>query len=95
MVDEALYRVAQEALHNTIKHVRASYVQVAPECAVDTITLQISDDGAGFDPTGFFPGHLGLKSMRERAERLGGTLEIESAPRGKGTRLLARVPSGK
>ena len=94
MADEALYRVAQEALHNTIKHARASNVQIALECAADTNTLQISDDGTGFDPTGFFPGHLGLKSMRERAERLSGTLKIDSEP-GKGTRLQAHVSSGK
>ena len=48
--------------------------------------------GIGFDSSGSFPGHLGLESMRERAERLGGTLEVESRP-GNGTRILVRVPS--
>ena len=61
------------------------------ECDPGRITLTISDDGAGFDPGGDFPGHLGLRSMRERAARLGGTLEIESTP-GKGTHIRARIP---
>jgi signal transduction histidine kinase len=63
-VKEALYRVAQEALHNTVKHARASNVEIHLECGADGITLEISDDGAGFDPSSDFPGHLGLKSMR-------------------------------
>ncbi|MGI8910204.1 MAG: PAS domain S-box protein, partial [Rubrobacteraceae bacterium] len=60
---EALYRIAQEALHNTIKHAQASSVELKLECGTDGITLEISDDGAGFDPSGDFPGHLGLHSM--------------------------------
>jgi len=55
------------------------------------MTLEISDDGVGFDPEGDFPGHLGLRSMRERALRLGGVLEVESSP-GGGTRIRARIP---
>jgi signal transduction histidine kinase len=55
------------------------------------IELEIEDDGVGFDGGGEFPGHLGLRSMRERAERVGGELELRSAP-GKGTRILARIP---
>lgn len=84
----------QEALHNTVKHAQASTVELKLECSPNGLTLEIGDDGVGFDPTGSFPGHLGLKSMRERAERLGGTLEVESNP-GKGTHLRARIPSGK
>ncbi len=57
----------------------------------ERITLEISDDGVGFDTGGDFPGHLGLRSMRERAERQGGTLQVETAP-GKGTRLRVRIP---
>jgi len=55
--------------------------------------LEVRDDGGGFDPAGSFPGHLGLKSMRERVARLGGTLQIESAP-GEGARICARIPPG-
>jgi signal transduction histidine kinase len=88
---EALYRVAQEALHNIAKHARARAVDVALEVAVGELLLRVSDDGKGFDPMGSFPGHLGLRSMRERVGAIGGTLEIQSAP-GKGTRICVRVP---
>lgn len=89
---ESLYRIAQEALHNTVKHARASKVEIYLEWDFEGITLQISDDGAGFDARGDFPGHLGLNSMRERAARLGGALEVESRP-GRGTRISTRMPS--
>ena len=88
---EALYRIAQEALQNTVKHAGAANVHLNVSQANGTVTLDVSDDGGGFDPTRDFPGHLGLRSMRERAERLGGTLRIESAP-GEGTRVRVRVP---
>jgi signal transduction histidine kinase len=88
---EAVYRIAQEALHNTVKHARASNAKVNLQEDAGGITLEISDDGAGFDAQNDFPGHLGLKSMRERASRLGGTLEVVSEP-GEGVRILARVP---
>ncbi len=87
---EALYRIAQEAMHNTVKHARAARVGLRLECGEAGVALEIEDDGAGFDPGGSFPGHLGLKSMRERVERLGGRLTIDSAP-GKGTRVRAEV----
>jgi PAS domain S-box-containing protein len=89
---DALYRIAQESLHNTIKHARAENVGLLLEQETEGTMLEVRDDGIGFDPSGSFPGHLGLKSMRERAERLGGTLEVESRL-GNGTRILVRVPS--
>jgi signal transduction histidine kinase len=55
------------------------------------LTLEVSDDGAGFDATASFPGHLGLRSMPERAQQFGGTVTIDSAP-GRGTRVRAVVP---
>jgi signal transduction histidine kinase len=88
---EALYRIAQEALHNTVKHAHASRADLKLECDARGIVLEVSDDGAGFDPEGSFSGHLGLKSMRERATRLGGTLVVESAP-GEGTSIRVRIP---
>ncbi|MGH3088861.1 MAG: PAS domain S-box protein, partial [Rubrobacteraceae bacterium] len=88
---EALYRIAQEALHNTVKHARASEVDLKLERGGTGISLEVSDDGAGFDPSESFSGRLGLKSMRERAERAGGTLEIESRP-GEGTTIRAFMP---
>jgi signal transduction histidine kinase len=89
---ETLYRIAQEALHNTVKHARAENVGLLLKQENEGIMLEVRDDGIGFDPSGSFPGHLGLESMRERAERLGGALEVESRP-GNGTRILVRVPS--
>jgi PAS domain S-box-containing protein len=88
---EALYRIAQEALHNTVKHARASQVEISMSCSPGWINLEISDDGVGFDAKGEFPGHLGLRSMSERAERLDGSLEVDTAP-GSGTRIRARIP---
>jgi PAS domain S-box-containing protein len=88
---EAVYRIAQEALHNIVKHARARNVEINMKCDPDWIKLDISDDGTGFDGQKEFPGHLGLRSMRERASRLGGTLRVQSAP-GSGTRIWARIP---
>src|SRR5215204_4345062 len=88
---EVVYRIAQEALHNTVKHARAANVQIKVGCDSKWITLEVSDDGIGFDAQGDFPGHLGLRSMRERAWHLGGTLEVDSTS-GKGTRICAQIP---
>ena len=91
---ESLYRIAQEALHNTVKHARAANVTIKLGRDFEGgTTLEVSDDGVGFDAGGNFPGHLGLKSMRERVSRQSGTLEIKSGP-GKGVHIFARVPSG-
>jgi signal transduction histidine kinase len=87
----ALYRIAQEALHNIVKHARARSVNMNLAYDPERVTLEISDDGVGFDRGGDFPGHLGLHSMRERAEGLDGTLEVESSP-GSGTRIRAEIP---
>jgi signal transduction histidine kinase len=92
-VKEAVYRIAQEAMHNTVKHARATRVRVHLASAPDGITLTVSDDGIGFDPGGDFPGHLGLRSMRERVTRFRGTLAVESAP-GRGTTIHAAIPPG-
>jgi signal transduction histidine kinase len=54
------------------------------------LTLTIHDDGQGFDPTGDFPGHLGLRSMRERLETVGGEFHLHSAP-GQGTTIRAVI----
>jgi signal transduction histidine kinase len=88
---EALYRIAQEALHNIAKHARARVVDITLQSLPGGVRLEICDDGVGFDPLGDFPGHLGLKSMRERAERMGGQLHVDSAV-GAGTRLRAEIP---
>jgi signal transduction histidine kinase len=91
-VKQELYRVAQEALHNTIKHANASRVKVRLGRTEETIILDIRDDGVGFDSTSSFPGHLGLLSMQERLKHLGGALTIVSAP-GQGTTIQALLPA--
>jgi signal transduction histidine kinase len=90
-IKETLYRIAQEALHNSAKHSRADNVALRLRCDSAWITLEISDDGVGFDPEGDFPGHLGLRSMRERTSLLNGKLVLETAE-DKGTRISARIP---
>ena len=87
----ALYRVAQEALHNIVKHARASKVELRLARQANEIILEVHDNGKGFDPAGPFPGHLGLRSMRERVTKIGGTLSIESVP-GQGTCIEVRMP---
>lgn len=78
-------------MHNITKHAHAQRVTIRLRGDGEAVTLEIRDDGVGFDPGGSFPGHLGLRSMRERVARLGGGLEITSAP-GAGTRLVGRIP---
>jgi len=88
---EVLYRIVQEALHNTVKHARANSVELSLRCNFESTMLEVSDDGVGFDTSEDFPGHLGLRSMRERVLRLRGSLEIESAP-DTGTCIRASIP---
>jgi signal transduction histidine kinase len=90
-VKEALYRIAQEALHNVVKHAQARCVTVRLEAFDCALVLTVQDDGCGFDATASFPGHIGLHSMPERARKIGGDVMVESRP-GDGTRVVARVP---
>jgi signal transduction histidine kinase len=90
---EALLRIAQEALQNVARHAAAAHVRVGLAAAAGMVALEVADDGVGFDAEAIYAGHLGQKTMRERAELVGGTLEVSSAP-GAGTRVLARVPTG-
>jgi signal transduction histidine kinase len=85
---EVLYRVAQEALHNVVKHANAGRVAVSLTDHRGSVVLEVADDGAGFDPQAAFPGHLGLQSMRERLQNAGGHLTIESE-HGQGTTVRA------
>jgi signal transduction histidine kinase len=87
-----LYRIAREALHNIVKHAHASTVLLRLDRQDDELVLEVRDDGRGFDPSGPFPGHLGLRSIQERATRLGGTCTIESVP-AQGTYLCVRIPA--
>ncbi len=88
---ESLYRVAQEALNNIVKHARASHVTVILACLNGKIRMEVIDDGAGFDTGLDYPGHFGLHTMRERVEELGGELLVVSTPQ-NGTRIFASVP---
>jgi signal transduction histidine kinase len=88
---EAVYRIAQEALHNSARHARARTIELVLEQDVARLELHIRDDGTGFDPSATFAGHLGLRSMRERAAEVGGTLDIQSRP-GRGTLVSLCVP---
>ncbi|MFG1782694.1 sensor histidine kinase [Rhodococcus oryzae] len=91
-----LYRVAREALGNIDKHAHAHRVDVLLARTATAITLEVADDGVGFDPDDLparvAEGHIGLASQFLRIENLGGTLEVTSAP-GEGTRVVATVPS--
>jgi signal transduction histidine kinase len=88
---EALYRIAQEAMHNTAKHAEASQITLRLEEWGDTLAMDVADNGTGFDAGASYPGHLGLVSMQERIARFGGRVEIGSAP-GAGTRVHVTVP---
>ncbi|MEU9979472.1 GAF domain-containing sensor histidine kinase [Streptomyces sp. NPDC051014] len=93
--EEALLRVAQEALHNALRHSGAEHVDVTVNRRGGGAVLRVTDDGGGFDPhlTRRAGRHLGLVSMRDRASGVGGTLTVESAP-GKGTTIEMEVPGG-
>lgn len=93
-VKVALYRIAQEALNNVAKHAGASQAAVRLACRADVVTLEISDDGRGFDPSAVSPQSLGTGIMRERAGSAGAALKIDSRP-GQGTRVMVRWPGGE
>jgi len=87
--EAALYRVAQEALHNALRHAGAGRITVALSRSPRRVILEVADDGNGFAPGA--PEGLGFASMRGRAEAAGGTLTIRSAP-GAGTTIRLAVP---
>jgi PAS domain S-box-containing protein len=89
---EALYRIAQESLNNTVKHAHAERVDMRLAVSDTEVVLDLGDDGVGFDPQVEHSGHMGLNSMRERAGQIGGTLEIVSEV-GQGTRVRLHVPA--
>ncbi len=90
-VEQALFRVAQEALANVAKHSGAKSVEVDLIYDADRLILRVADDGRGFAPTENPSKGVGLQSMRERLAKLGGHVDIESAP-GKGTRIICVCP---
>ena len=88
-VEEALFRIAQEALSNVSRHSKATLVQLVLTIADEDVTLSIIDNGQGFDTTNQRSLGVGLLSMQERMKALSGDVQIESTP-GKGTCILAR-----
>jgi signal transduction histidine kinase len=90
--EEAAYRIAQEALHNALRHAAADLVTVTVQAADGSMVLEVTDDGRGFDPAA--PSRRsGLASMRERARAAGGRLKVLSRP-GAGTTVRLEVPTG-
>jgi signal transduction histidine kinase len=91
----ALYRIVQEALTNAWRHADGALPTVSVAGSNDKLWVEVADSGPGFDPSvaDGSETHLGLVSMRERAESLGGQFRIESAP-GRGTRAIATLPLG-
>ena len=90
-----LLLLAQEAVTNALKHASPQSIRVCLKFLENQVALEVADDGRGFDPTrspGQSDGHFGLQGMRERVKRLGGSIEIRSAP-GQGTAIVARVPT--
>ena len=92
-IDDEVFRIAQEALHNGVKHAEADRLELHLAEGERRLALTVRDDGVGFDPaaTAHRSRRLGLTSMEERAAALGGTLRIDSAP-GKGTTIELEVP---
>ena len=88
--EQELYRLVQEALNNVLKHAHAGRVRVRLGVANGIATLEVADDGIGFEPALQSAAGFGLRGMRERVERLGGSLRIESSP-GAGTCLRVAV----
>ncbi len=89
--EQELYRLAQEALNNVLRHAHANRVTVRLDTCGGRAFLEVADDGVGFEPALSGGAGLGLRGMRERAERLGGRLHVESAP-GAGTRVRVELP---
>jgi two-component system, NarL family, sensor histidine kinase DevS len=90
-LESNLYRLAQEALTNVVKHAAASRIEIGLVLRDGAIVLSVSDDGGGFDPDDAHGG-FGLVGMRERVALAGGRLEISSEP-GRGTTLQAELPA--
>jgi signal transduction histidine kinase len=90
-VKEEVYRIIREALHNAVKHARASQIAIKARCSEHGLLIEIEDNGVGFDLQDSFPGHMGLRSMIERAHRLNAELGIFST-QANGTRITLHLP---
>lgn len=93
-----LYRICQEALANTYRHAQAKHQTIDLQTTPDGVILTIADDGIGFQPPPLHgpqaterEEHIGLRGMRDRVDLIGGSFQLESK-RGKGTRIIVKVP---
>lgn len=92
-VQQELYQITLEALHNALKHAQARRIEVTLSFTKRLVTLDVRDDGVGFEPDAYHnAGGFGLRTLRERAQRIGGSLRFESAP-GRGTLVHVTVSS--
>jgi signal transduction histidine kinase len=89
-VADHLYRIAQEAVNNALKHAAPSEIRIALECLDNTLVLEVDDDGEGFEEPAPPAAGIGLRVMRYRTRLIGGDLKIGSPPAG-GTRICCRV----
>jgi signal transduction histidine kinase/streptogramin lyase len=85
----AFYRIAQGALNNIQQHAQASQATIALKCTPQYAEMRIADDGRGFDAAAISPDRMGLSIMRDRAEKVGATFQLESKP-GQGTQIIVR-----
>jgi signal transduction histidine kinase len=88
---EVFYRIGQEALHNVVKHARATAASLRLALNSEALDLEIADNGTGFEVGQGFPGHMGLVSMQERAMSIGAAFTVTSAP-GEGTSVRLHLP---
>lgn len=93
-MEEHLYRIVVEALHNVVKHARAQTATVVVTAEAGVLEFAVSDDGEGFDTATEHGGHWGLSMMRERAEAIGATISVSSAP-GAATTVTVSVRLGR
>jgi signal transduction histidine kinase len=91
-IEADVFRIAQEALHNALRHAQAAHIEVRLRCEPGRVQLGVSDDGVGFDRGAVRSRSLGLTTMAERARAAGGALAIETAP-GAGTTVRLEVPA--
>ena len=93
-IELGLYRIAQEALANALRHAQAGRIDLQLTTEPERVSLTVRDDGRGFDPRRLPPGSFGLVGMSERARLLGGRFDLASR-KGRGTRVRVQLPLGE
>jgi signal transduction histidine kinase len=95
ILETTAFQAVKELMHNTVKHARATRIDVTVNCVGDFLEIEVADDGVGFDPQSVSyttAGGFGLYGLRERLAYLGGDLQIVSSP-GQGARTTLRLPT--